>query len=194
MNLQTCRLALAIASFSLAPLAARAGTINPDAVAYQDDPAHDGSVTFQNFSATPVKQWSVNLGGAVSYPLIAQGEVFVTARSPISGVNLYALNAQTGLINWNVNLNSIYWADSAAYDNGKVFVFNNNGSSSTMNAYNAATGSLIWSSPLEGQYGFSSPPTASNGIVYTGVRLGRHRVCPFRIQWRNALDRTSCKR
>jgi outer membrane protein assembly factor BamB len=158
-------------SIVLIPLAARAAVVvNPDAVAYQGDAAHDGSVTFQNFSATPVKLWSANLGGLVSYPLIAQGEVYVTANIPGGGygVGLYALNANTGHVDWSVALNSIYWSDSAAYDNGKVFVFNNNFESSTMNAYNATTGALLWSTPLAGQYEFSSPPTASNGIVYTG--------------------------
>ena len=92
--------------------------------------------------------WSVNLGGAVSYPLVAQGEVYVTAVSPSGGyaVNLYAMNAQTGHIDWSVLLNGVYWSDTAAYDNGRVFVFNNDFTSSTMNAYNAATGGLQWSS------------------------------------------------
>ena len=147
--------------------AAPAAAANPDAVAYQNDPAHDGAATFQNFSTTPIKLWSTNLGGGVSYPLIAQGEIYVTSVNPsVNGTeNLEALNAQTGHIDWNVvlNENADYGLDSPAYDNGKVFVVQN----SSMNAYNAATGALLWSTALQGQYLFSSPPTASNGIVDT---------------------------
>lgn len=170
MKLRSFALLGALASYSLIPLTARAATINPDAVAYQDDPAHDGSVTFQNFSTTPVKMWSVNLGGDVSYPLIAQGEVYVTAVPPSGsyGVSIYALNAQTGHIDWTTTLSGVYNPDTAAYDNGMLFVLDNNGDSSTMNAYNAATGALDWSSQLKGQYMFTSPPTASNGTVYVG--------------------------
>jgi outer membrane protein assembly factor BamB len=37
-----------------------------------------------------------------------------------------------------------------------------------MQAFDAATGVLKWSTSLTGQYLFSSPPTAANGFVYTG--------------------------
>jgi outer membrane protein assembly factor BamB len=141
----------------------------PDAVTYQNDPEHDGSVTQAYFSSTPTHLWSTNLGSLLSYPLIAQGEVYVTAGdNSHSGMHLYALNAQTGHVDWSTALNSQYWSDSAAYDNGKIFLFNDNFTSSTMNAYDAASGALLWSKPLAPNYSFSSPPTARNGIVYVG--------------------------
>src|SRR5205823_5221737 len=37
-----------------------------------------------------------------------------------------------------------------------------------MKAFSAATGILLWSVNLAGQYGFTSPPTAVNGVVFTG--------------------------
>ncbi len=142
---------------------------DPDAVAYQNNPAHDGSVTFQNFSTTPTKLWSINLSHSLSYPLIAQGEVFVTSDdNSASSMTLYALNAQTGATNWSVSLARTFRSDSATYENGAIFLVNSNLSSSTMNAYDATTGKLLWSSPLPGQNSFSSPPTALNGVVYTG--------------------------
>ncbi len=170
MHLRTCSRVLVIAALGFACRSSFAAAINPDAVAYQDNPSHDGSVTFQNFTTSPTKLWSVNLAGSVSYPLIAQGEVYVTSNNPNGAysVILSALNARTGHTDWSVTLDGLYWSDSACYDNGKVFVFQNNFTSSTMNAYDAATGASLWKTPLVGQYSFSSPPTASNGIVYTG--------------------------
>jgi outer membrane protein assembly factor BamB len=159
-------IALLLVTIFAAPAAADAAAVGPDAVAYQISPEHVGAVTFQNFSTMPVKLWSTNLGGAVSYPLIAQGEIYVTSVNPsVNGaVNLQALNAQTGHIDWSVVLNG---GGNAAYDNGKVFVVQGNGFSSTMNAYNATTGALLWKSVLPGQYFFNAPPTARNGIAYT---------------------------
>lgn len=143
--------------------------IDSDAVAYQNNPAHDGSATFSNFSTTPTKLWSVNLGHQISYPLIAQGEVYATiGDNAAANMSLDAVNVATGHVDWTVPLTSTYWSDTAAYENGRVFLYNSNFTSSTMNAYSAANGSPLWSVPLPGQYGFSSPPTAANGIVYTG--------------------------
>ena len=49
------------------------------AVAFQIDVAHSGATEFAKF-ATPLKRkWNVNLGGWVSYPLIANGRVFRSA-------------------------------------------------------------------------------------------------------------------
>src|SRR5262249_40956222 len=52
-----------------------------------------------------------------------------------------------------------------AYDSGKVFVLNFDG---LMKAFDAATGNLLWSVSLPGQFIFTSPPTAVNGTVFTG--------------------------
>ena len=56
---------------------------------------------------------------------------------------------------------------NAAYDNGTVFVLSSViGSAGLMQAYEAATGQLKWSTLLAGQYSFSAPPTAAHGHVY----------------------------
>src|SRR4051794_28200333 len=102
-----------------------------DAVAYQNNPAHDGSATFSNFSTTPTKLWSVNLGHRISYPLIAQGEVYATVGDNTApNMSLQAVNVATGHVDWTVSLASTYWSDSAAYENGRVFLYNGD----TMNA------------------------------------------------------------
>ncbi|MBV9280122.1 MAG: PQQ-binding-like beta-propeller repeat protein, partial [Chloroflexi bacterium] len=51
------------------------------------------------------------------------------------------------------------------YDAGNVYVVNESG---LLRAFNASSGSLLWSTLMPGQYSFSSPPVASNGTVYLG--------------------------
>ena len=66
-----------------------------DAVTYLNDPLHDDGVTMNGFVASPTSLWSANLGGLVFYPLIVQGQVYVTmARS--CGRSFGALNSWTG--------------------------------------------------------------------------------------------------
>jgi outer membrane protein assembly factor BamB len=61
----------------------------------------------------------------------------------------------------------LHWA-GAAYDQGSVFAVSSGtvAGGVTVQAYNATTGALEWSSILQGSYDIASPPTAVNGIVY----------------------------
>src|SRR5262249_38701321 len=79
---------------------------------------------------------------------------------------LMALDENTGATIWSADVSSMRGAAfvNAAYDSGKVFVVNNDG---LMSAFDAPTGTLLWSVLLQGQFYFTSPPTAVNGIVFT---------------------------
>jgi outer membrane protein assembly factor BamB len=166
-RLRVCCLAAA----SLLVFLQRAGAA--DAVGYQNDPAHDGATFMSSFTPTPSLLWSANLGAAASYAVIAQGEVYVSAgtegQTPVT--ELEALNQATGHLDWSQTLvgQSVFSSPSSApaYDNGKIFLLNQEGYNSTMNAYDATTGNLLWSTvPGMFQYDFASPPVATNGIVY----------------------------
>lgn len=146
------------ASLALTATGALASPGN-DAVTYLVNPAHSNVMYTPNLAPPLTKKWTVDLGSTVSYPLIAQGDVYVVA-----GANLYALNAATGQTAWGpIPITGTYSEGYIAYDAGKVFAVNFDG---LLNAYDAATGSLLWSKKLPGQYAFSSPPTAVNGTVY----------------------------
>lgn len=138
-------------------------------VAYQIDYAHSGSATFANpivYPSSPA--WSKTLNGAASYPLIAGGAVFVTTAgtSTGNGTQLLALNELDGSVLWGpVDIPGTYNWSGLAYDHGMVFVINYDG---FLQTFDAATGVAGWSTQLPGQYAFSSPPTAVNGIVYAG--------------------------
>lgn len=140
-------------------------------VAYHVDYAHSGVAVFPDPITFPSKPaWSTTLNGAISYPLIAGGMVYVTTSSPgTGGASLYALNEQTGGIVWGpVAISGSVWATSA-YDHGEIFVINYNG---ILRSFDAATGQAGWSIqmpvPMPGQYSFTAAPTAVNGIIYVG--------------------------
>lgn len=168
LSLPTILVSLALITSALAQTAPL-----DEAVTYQINPAHTGAHNTLGLRPPLSILWSVNLQATVSYPLIAGGKVFVLAGDSNAGnVSLYALDARTGSTLWGpvVVPNGVYWWAAAAYEKGKVFVVPDSSSpfgAGAMFAYEAATGTLLWTSTLETQYLYSSPPTALNGIVYT---------------------------
>jgi outer membrane protein assembly factor BamB len=166
-------------TFLAAPSAlAQAGSrtaVPPDAaVTYQINATHNGFIRTKGLYPPLAVKWSVNLNATVGYALIAENKVFVLAGDGNAGtVNLYALHAATGKKIWGpVSIpEGAYWWAAAAYDKGVVYVVPDSTSgfgSGAVYAFNAKTGKPKWSATLSGQYLFSSPPTAGNGMVYTG--------------------------
>ena len=137
------------------------------AVAYQISIGHDGYSGDTTIAPPLSLRWSHTFAGPVSYPLIADGKVFVTVADSggSSGTNLYALNQKTGAVLWSQPISGTFFWSNAAYDGGRVFVLNFDG---LLRAFGAAGGTPDWSAQLPGQSSFSSPPTANGGIVYTG--------------------------
>jgi outer membrane protein assembly factor BamB len=70
-----------------------------------------------------------------------------------------------GAIRWSQPLAGTYYWSGLAYDQRRVFAVTFGG---LLRAFNADSGALEWSAQLQGQYSFSSPPTATRGIVYDG--------------------------
>src|ERR1041385_801056 len=146
-----------VAAIASAAPAAPAAPPADQARAYQVDSAHDGYIADAGLSAPLTQAWSTTLPSASSYPLIANGMVFVTANA-----TLYALNQATGSTIWSHGTGG---GPGLAYDRGRVFVVTGNG---LLTAFDAASGSIAWSLQLPGQYLFTAAPSAANGIVYTG--------------------------
>jgi outer membrane protein assembly factor BamB len=139
-------------------------------VAWQNNANHDGLDPASPVVHPLELKWSRDLSGSgvttISYPLIAQGLVIVTtATGDNYGTTLMALDEHTGGTVWSVDISGTYYFANAAYDSGKVFVVNFDG---VMKAFDAATGAPLWSVNLPDQYAFTSPPTAVNGVVFTG--------------------------
>ncbi len=138
-----------------------------DAVAFQINAQHTGAQLDSTFVPPLLKRWSVDLGGAVSYPLIAGGRVFVTvAAGEHNGTTLVALDLVTGTVVWGpIAIPSTLQWSNAAYDDGQVFVTDDDG---LLQAFDAETGTVSWSFTLSTMGGplVNSPPTAFAGVVY----------------------------
>jgi outer membrane protein assembly factor BamB len=143
-----------------------------DAVSYRIDAIHSGAQPNDQLALPLHRRWAVDFGGPsywfndagkVSYPLVADGRVFVTTVHPGYGSDLFALDAATGRILWGPRaVGGTYNFSATAYDLGRVFVVNYDG---LVRGFDAATGQLAWATKLN-QYAFDSPPTAAGGVVY----------------------------
>jgi len=167
-------LALLLALLGASAVPAVAAPPNPTAgcvtlaVTYQISVSHDGCSSDNTIVPPLTQRWSHDFTGPVSYPLIADGRVFVTVADIPNfayGTTLYALDQATGATLWSQTISGTYYWSNAAYDAGRVFVVNFDG---LLRAFDAASGALDWAVQLPGQYAFSSPPTADGGVVYTG--------------------------
>ncbi|HEX5703009.1 MAG TPA: PQQ-binding-like beta-propeller repeat protein [Pyrinomonadaceae bacterium] len=182
---------MSMSSFCPAPTpAATPPATQGSAVAYQIDAAHTGA-QFDTVVPPLVQRWSRDLGGQISYPLIVGGRIFVTVANQASpGTKLYALDEANGATLWGpVDLGGNYGWSNAAYDSGRVFAVNVDG---VLRAFDAASGTLLWSKQLPGQYSFNSPPTASDGVVYvvgagSGVTLYAVDEQDGTVNWSNLL-------
>ncbi len=140
-----------------------------DAVAYQINPAHTGAVTFASLSSPfPTNPaWSVDVGGTPSYALIVDGEVIVTVKLSSGSSEMLALDQTTGNTVWGPVL--VGGLANATYDNGRVFVVSANRlGTTTLEAYDANTGVLDWSTNLTAFALYTGAPTAEDGTVYVG--------------------------
>jgi outer membrane protein assembly factor BamB len=146
------------------------GAYADDSVAYQINPEHDGRVVFKGSFAPPLrKKWSRDLGGIVSYPVIANGMVFVTVGNPLEdGTRLFALDLDTGATVWQKLIGTSYrWWSNATYADGKVIVVNQTG---LVQAFVAdRVGRLAWISQLP-TYNITASPTADGGQVFISAQ------------------------
>lgn len=133
---------------------------------FQIDATHTGSISIEGLTPPLTQRWVVNFGRPISYPLIADGRVFVTVKNATGqGTTLFALNATNGSTVWSSDLGGIFFWSGSCYENGRVFALNGSG---LLRAFDAATGAVVWSALLPGQFMFTSMPTVRDGVIYTG--------------------------
>ena len=140
---------------------------------FQINTTHTGSISTQNLTPPLKQRWVVNFGQPISYPLIADGKVFVTVKNAVSqGTTLFALDTTFGGLVWSSNLGGTFPWSAACYENGRVFAINGNG---LLRAFDGATGSMIWSRQFT-QSVYNAPPTVSDGVVYVSGELRVHAI------------------
>lgn len=151
-----------------ASVTVEAAPVAPPATAYRMSESHDGVLITANGITQPVASaptWTVDFGARVSYPLIADGKVFVATANPDSsyGNRLYALNAGTGATIWGpIAIPGVYFGSGLTYQNGRVFILMFDGG---IRAFDAENGAALWSTQLPG-YWYSGSPNAYGGMVF----------------------------
>jgi outer membrane protein assembly factor BamB len=141
--------------------------------AYQINPGHSGALSGDALSGQLVERWALSLGDRVSYPVIADGKVFVTAVDlSVPATKLLAIDASSGALLWSYRIEfttSPSPGTGVTYDNGMVFLTGAGLSGSNrlggIAAFDANTGVMKWTSPSP--VFVSAPPTASGGILYS---------------------------
>src|SRR2546427_10129213 len=103
LTLRSVMLALTAMSIVGALAAGSARADGSDlAVAFPIDVAHSGVQSDAALVPPFERRWQVTLPAHVSYPLIAEGKVFVTSGDSNSGTpSLYALDQASGQIVWS---------------------------------------------------------------------------------------------
>src|ERR1044072_9562437 len=95
---------------------------------YQIDETHTGAINSAGLTPPLRPKWSRNFGQQMSYPLIANGKVYVTVRNVSAlGTELYALNAADGTTLWQYSLGGFSYWSAMCYENGRVYALNGDG-------------------------------------------------------------------
>lgn len=156
-------LSLLVFTFILFAISVQAQVGAEQARNYQINETHTGSINSPGLTPPLRPKWSRSFGQKMSYPLIADGKVFVTVRNVSAfGTELYALNAADGATLWSYSLGGFSYWSAICYENGRVFALNSDG---LLRAIDGDNGTVIWTKQLPGLT-FTSAPTVFQGVVY----------------------------
>jgi outer membrane protein assembly factor BamB len=163
---------MAVRVYTLAPLPAGPPSAS---TAFQADHTHAGHLTLGVAPELPLtNRWAASFAGRVSYPVVADGRVFVVVDqsnppNDVLGHSVHALDVHTGATLWTLSQPAtLRWA-AHTYANGKLFVLTAGG---LLRALDATTGEVLWSEQMPGAMGYSAPPVAVNGLVYLSSGQG----------------------
>lgn len=147
-----------------------------EATSWQIDAGHSGGLRGGAQRPPLSQRWSRDLGGNVSYPLIAGGRVFALAETGYGsqGSTLFAMDVATGRDLWgpiDLGMRAFF-----TYGQGQVFVLNADG---VLRSFDAATGRQRWI--VQGPAS-NAPPVFKDGVLY--------RNAVFNSSW-SSLDAVS---
>lgn len=179
--------ALAITALVAAPSARAA-----DAVALQLNPAHTGAAREPGLDPPLHRAWERRFKRPVSYPLIADGRVFVTVPNGLpyqhGGSRLIALSARTGRTLWQRDVGGEHQRAAAAYDAGRVYALNDD---TDLLAFRAESGQPLWRRDF-GTGISTGPPVATGGVVYAVMSEMLQAVdgATGELRWRAGINGT----
>jgi outer membrane protein assembly factor BamB len=170
-------LVLVLAAIAVAPPGA-----GGQATTIQAGPEHAGFVREPGLSPPLRPAWTRRLPAGMSYPLIADGRVFVvTQRARERGSRLLALSARSGRTLWRRD--DVYYP---AYDQGRVFARRNTETEEYLIALSASDGGVVWQREVGRDTG---PPVATGGVVYLSQAwLSAYRGSDGALLWETQTD------
>lgn len=122
--------------------------------------------------------------------------LYVTTQDFSSSfASLTALETSTGKIAWQVPFDYSMGISAPAYANDKLFISSwQEGSGSTLRAYKAETGKLLFATPISSlSLGLYGTPIATDSVVYTNTVVTTHSInaTTGRPIWLNAIGDSS---
>jgi outer membrane protein assembly factor BamB len=134
------------------------------APSFRIDPAHTGAQEHESLNPPLTLAWSYDAGDVVSYPIVADGRVFITTATGLTT----ALDTSSGDVLWGPE--TLGRGLLHAYDSGRLYGLTSSG---LLIALDAASGAHLWTILMPYQLDFFSPPVAANGLVYVdGLESG----------------------
>ncbi|MDQ3934340.1 MAG: PQQ-binding-like beta-propeller repeat protein [Actinomycetota bacterium] len=133
---------------------------------FQANALRDGFLDTPSPAPPLARKWSRELGTRVSYPVVADGRVFVTADDENTlGTAVIALDRRTGRILWWRNAGETFGSGRShvTYDAGRLYLETSSG---TVQALDPATGASLWARQ-QSQDRVSHVPLAHGGQVWT---------------------------
>jgi hypothetical protein len=77
---------------------------------FQINATHTGAISSEHLTPPFKQRWVVNFGRSISYPLIADGKVYVTVKNASgTGTTLYALDGTNGATVWSYALGGSFF-------------------------------------------------------------------------------------
>jgi outer membrane protein assembly factor BamB len=189
------RIAVALVALALAALAAPPPARSA-AVAFQANPAHTGDAGDVGLRLPLRRAWGVKLPGRLSFPVAADGRVFVVRHRPRlrSGTEVVAMSIATGRVLWRRDLGADTDTATLGYGAGRVVVaresYADYDEPSAVLALGAADGRVLWEQG--GGMWAGNPPVVDAGAVYVkgmpGSGVSALRLSDGALLWRTPTD------
>ena len=173
---------------------ATAGAARGEWGTYQGNAAHDGYVRGRLDPAAHSVLWSSQLPiGQLTSVTVGGGGVYVSSDTQFAAEafvvpTVFALDQQTGAIRWQKSTGNNFSVNPPAYAGGSVFVQTVQGvTGSYVWAFDAATGTQRFRTPMDAQWPRYLAPTVFDGTVYMdgGYGGGMYAVSAAdgRVNW-----------